>query len=380
MASAGPKFSEFFINMANYHRFKNNKNFNKSIFFSITLILGGILFIAIIEKVGIENIFKTILTFHLWNFMVIAALNITVMTLATLRWKIILDASENRISFNKIFIARMIGSSINYLTPSGLVLGEPFKAMVLSGKTGLSLGSAMTSIIIEGSIFLSIFLMFIIIGIFALLSYSDLSLRIFTIIAGALVFFLALFYLFFTKMIKPSATRGEKGFFTYLIDLFHLNKLPYVNSLKNKIIRRENEIKDFFKLHRKTVFAAIFLSILEILASLSAYWMTLHFLGLNVKLNAILGLFSLMSVSYLIPLPGSLGGLELSQIFAFSFFNLGGQSMALAFTLITRLVSLFFVAIGIILFIQFELDIISSKIADFSAKLKQKIRGFLQSL
>jgi len=359
--------------------FNDSGRLNKTLFFTITLAVGGLLFIAIIEKVGIGKIIKTVLNFQPWHFIVLAALTIIYTVISAIRWKIILDASGNFASFKEVLIARLIGGSINYLTPSGLVLGEPFKAAVLSQKTGLSLGSTMASVIIEGSIFLSTLLMFVIIGIFAFLSYSDVSQKISTIISGALVFLLGIFYLFFTKMVKPS-THGEKGFFTYLIDLLHLHKISFIYSLKDKIIRRENEIKNFFQLHRKTVFTAVFLSILEIALSIATSWLTLYFLGLKIRLNALLGLFSLMNISNLIPLPGALGGLELSQIFAFGFFNLGGEATALAFTLITRLVSLVIVSIGIGYLIQFELDVILKKIADLSADLKQKIRDFLKSL
>lgn len=353
---------------------------NKTLFFTITLIVGGGLFIAIIEKVGVTKIIRTVLGFQLWHFSVLLALNLISSLASTIRWKSVLDAAGHSTSFKKVFAARMIGNSINYLTPSGLVLGEPFKAVVLSGKTGLSLGSTMTSIIIEGSIFLSTLLLFIIIGIFAFLSYSDVSYKIFTIISGALAFLIGLFYLFFTKMVKPSDAHGEKGFFTYLIDLLRLNRLSFINKLKHQIIQRENEIKNFFRLHRRTVFFAIFLSIFEITITLVSSWLTLYFLGLNTGARALLGLFSLMNISYLIPLPGSLGGLELSQIFAFTFFNLGGQATALAFTLITRLVSLVIVSIGIAYLIQFELNVISKRISEASANFKQKIRGFFQSL
>lgn len=353
---------------------------NKTLFFTITLIVGGFLFVAIIEKVGIEKIIKTILTFQLWHFVILVGFSLISVLISTLRWKIILDAAGNLTSFKKVFIARMIGGSINYLTPSGLILGEPFKAVVLSGKTGLSLGSTMASIIIEGSIFLSTSLLFIIIGIFAFLTYSDVSLKITAIIIGILIFLLGIFYLFYTKMVKPSDTIDEKGLFTYLIDLFHLHKFSFIDNLKNKIIHRENEIKIFFQLHKKTVFAAIFLSVFELVITIFSFWLTLYFLGIKVSLKPLLGLFSLMNISYLIPLPGALGGMELSQIFAFDFFNLGGQTMALAFALITRLVSLVIVSAGIGYLIQFELNIISKKTNDFLLKFKQKIRGFMQSL
>lgn len=361
------------------NKFNISGKFNKTLFFTTTLIVGGALFVAIIQKVGTKKIIEAILTFQPKYFIILIALSIISTFISTLRWKIILNATGNRTPFKKVFNARMIGYAINYLTPSGLVLGEPFKAMVLSGKTGLSLGSAMTSIIIEGSIFLSTFLLFIIIGIFAFLSYSAVSLKILAIIAGALLFLVGIFYLFFIKMIKPSGAKDGKGIFTYIIDLLRLHKISFIDSIKNKIIRRENEIKNFFQLHKRTLFIAIILSILEISITLASSWLTLYFLGITAELKALLGLFSLMSISYLIPLPGSLGGLELSQIFAFEFFNLGGQTAALTFALITRLTNLLLVALGISFLIHFELKIISKKISDFFTALNQKIRGFFQS-
>lgn len=359
---------------------KISGNLKKTLFFTITLIIGGFLFITVIRNVGIENIVKTIMTFQLKHFILLIILSIISAIIATVRWKIILNATGNMTSFHNVFAARMIGISINYLTPSGLVFGEPFKAVILSGKTNLKLGSTMSSIIIEGSIFLSTNLLFIIIGILAFFSYSDVSLKISAIVIGVLVLFLGIFYLFYTKLIKSTGKMGEKGLFTYIIDTLHLYKFSFINKLRNGIARREIEIRNFFQHHRKTVFYAIFLSVLEILINLVISWLTLYFLGLTVEIKALLGLFSLMNIAYIIPLPGSLGGLEISQIFAFSFFSLGGQTTALAYTLITRLLSLVLVSIGIGYLVHFQLNIVLKKTADYLTEFRQKIRGFLQSL
>ncbi len=353
---------------------------NKSLLFTITLIIGGFLFVAIINAVGIDKIVKTVAAFQLWHFGILIFLNMLAALISTIRWKIVLDATGCFASFKKVFAARMIGYSVNYLTPSGLVLGEPFKAMVLSGKTGLKLGTAMVSVVIEGSIFLSTVLLFVIIGALGFISYSSPSSKILAVIIGALFFLFSVFCVFFTKMVKKTAMRDEKGFFSYLIDLFHLHKISFVDNLKNRIIRRENEIKKFFQLHKKIVFLSIFLSIAEITTMLASCWLALYFLDYAIGIKALLGLFSLMNISFMIPLPASLGGLELSQIFAFGFFNLGGQVAAMAFTLITRIVNLIFVAIGIGYLIQFEIDNISKIIIDSLIKFKQKFRGFLQSL
>jgi uncharacterized protein (TIRG00374 family) len=200
------------------------------------------------------------------------------------------------------------------------------------------------------------------------------------IVIGALILFLSVFYLFYTKLVKSTNNADKRGLFTYIIDLLHLNRLSLINKLRDRIIRREREIQNFFQHHRRTVFFAIFLSILEISINLATSWLTIYFLGLTIGPKALLGLFSLMNIAYLIPLPGSLGGLEISQIFAFGFFSLGGQTTALAYTLIMRLISLVLVSIGIGYLIHFQLNAIMTKTAEYSIMFKQKIRDFVKSL
>ena len=77
-----------------------------------------------------------------------------------------------------------------------------------------------------------------------------------------------------------------------------------------------------------------------------------------------------------LPLPGSLGGFELSQVFAFGFFGLGGNLAALGFSLITRIISLLFVVIGIIYLAYFEIRLTIKKISEALPEWAEKIKNF----
>lgn len=350
---------------------------NKYAFFAATLLAGIAIFAYIISDVGIDKITAVILTLKFHQFAALIILNAAAFLISTFRWRMILKANGDSVSFKKALAARMVGYSINYLTPSGLIMGEPFKAMVLAGENNIKLGSAMVSIVIEAAIFLSTYLSFVILGIISFITYSNLSWKIFTTTMLALGFMLAVFYLFYSKMMKKCAPgQNEKGFFTYIIDLLHLHRFSFIGKLKGKIIRREEEIKNFFTLHRNTVLAAVLLSIVEMSLLLAGYWLTISFLGFSIGIKTLLGIMALMSVANLLPLPGSLGGFELSQVFAFSFFGLGGNLTALGFSLITRIINLFFVVIGIIYLSYFEIRLTAKKISESLPSMGEKIKNF----
>jgi uncharacterized membrane protein YbhN (UPF0104 family) len=81
-----------------------------------------------------------------------------------------------------------------------------------------------------------------------------------------------------------------------------------------------------------------------------------------------------MSMSNVLPLPASLGGFELSQIFAFNFFDLGGQITALAFSLTVRIISLIYVTAGIVYLVHFEAKLITKKIIEALPNIREKIK------
>ena len=159
-----------------------------------------------------------------------------------------------------------------------------------------------------------------------------------------------------------------------------MHNFSYIRSIKTKIVQREKEIRNFFSLHRNTVLAAILLSILEMCVMLTGYWLTISYLGFTISTKTLLGIVALMSLSNLLPLPASLGGFELSQVFAFSFFGLDGQVTAIGFSMITRIISLVFVIIGIIYLAEYEVRQTIKRFHKSLPELGEKIKIFLSKI
>lgn len=354
-------------------------NTNKFIFFSVSLLAGFLLFAAAIESIGAAKIVETILTLKLWQFVLLLALNGSTFIFSSLRWKIILNAIGEFPAFKKILAARMVGNSINYLTPSGLAGSEFFKALVLSRETSVSAGKVFTSIVVDGAIYLPTILLFVIIGISSVVSYNATPTKGLILSELAIVFLILIFYLFYAKMIKPQKNPEEKGFFTFFIDLLRLNKIQRIRNLGEKIFKMEAEVRDVFSRQRSVLLYSFMITLAEFGSLFLSYWLTVWFLGFTLGLKMFFAIIAMLYLSYLLPLPGALGGMELGQSFTFAFLGLGGAT-GIAFALITRIVGLIYVALGIAYLLYFEARIISQKILELLPKAAQKIRDLLKGL
>jgi len=85
----------------------------------------------------------------------------------------------------------------------------------------------------------------------------------------------------------------------------------------------------------QAMFFAITVSLLSILGIAIEYYLMVHFLGVQLNAVQVFAALTVMQIAFLMPLPGGLGALEASQVFAFGAF---GQpaSAAISLTLLMR--------------------------------------------
>lgn len=332
----------------------------KFIFSTCPLIIGILLFILITTKIGFFQIIKTISAISFKQFVILLAVNFSAILISILRWKIIMQSLEIPISSSRIAMAKFIGLTINYLTPGVFMGGEPFKAFFLKREAGIPLSKSVISIIIDEAVFLTVSFFLIIIGLFFLFHWALLSKKIAVIILLVFSLLLAAFYLFYTRTIYKKT--GEKGFFSYIIDMLHLNKIKAIARFKHKIIEIENNLSVFFKAHRQILIIAVILTLIESFLYLTAFWLTIFYLGHKINFQTILTIMSTIYINYLIPIPAALGSLELSQSYMFNIFGIG-EDVGIGFSFITRIISLFFIAVGLIVLTYFEIKILWQKLS-----------------
>ena len=96
------------------------------------------------------------------------------------------------------------------------------------------------------------------------------------------------------------------------------------------------------------MFLAIMVSFAAIAGIATEYFLMVSFLGMNINIVQIFAALTAMQMAFLIPLPGGLGALEASQVFALGAF---GQpaSAAIGLTLLMRARDILNGGIGLLL-------------------------------
>lgn len=95
--------------------------------------------------------------------------------------------------------------------------------------------------------------------------------------------------------------------------------------------------------------AAVGVSVLAVAGIVAEYLLMVDFLNLEMDLLAAIAALTFLQLAFLVPLPGGLGAMEASQVFAFEFFGLPAAS-AISLALIQRGRDILNGGIGIIIF------------------------------
>jgi uncharacterized membrane protein YbhN (UPF0104 family) len=99
-----------------------------------------------------------------------------------------------------------------------------------------------------------------------------------------------------------------------------LARLPrrgdWAQRLGQAVASAEGQISQFCRQRPQAVLAASMFSLLTGGAMLLEYWVTLHFLGIQVTFLQTIAVLTAALIAFLFPLPGGLGALEASQVLA----------------------------------------------------------------
>ena len=195
------------------------KNWLTIIFLAIGI--GALYFI--LKAHGLSEIFQTYRNFDNLTLTLYALSLIALFVVLTWRWDVILKSRNIKVPFQKLFIYRIIGTSINFLTPGPRVGGEPTQASLLT-KHKVDFTEGLSTIMIDKIVDVTTSGILFLIGILLVgLKYSitqdaEISMLI------AAVLFVAIIILFYYRMLR------SKHFF---LKIFHILRL---DRIKNKFL------------------------------------------------------------------------------------------------------------------------------------------------
>lgn len=307
----------------------------------ISLALGALLVGFLFLYVEPQEVGKAFLTLAWWKFGLLIMVSCVMFFVTSWRWRIILKALKIKLPFGEVFLSRLAGFAVSYLTPVAEFGGAPARAYLIKDKK-TSFKKALSSAILDNLLEFGVQIFFISATLLYIITYFSLPPRVDYIVAGicALMLLIVSFtYLRFTK----GESIVEKIF--TLLDKTGLDKYQTFSQFKKTIKEGEKPMLDFFVYHKPSLYKSLGAGIAAYLLSATEIWVLSLLMGLNLTLLQVLIIKAIMSFAYIFPVPAALGVTEWSQAGYFATMGAGG-GLGVVFSLTFKAKNLVFVIMG----------------------------------
>lgn len=303
-------------------------------------LLGVVVFVVLVARIGPGRIWEDLRRLSLAGFALLFLLRALYWLLRTYIWRTILAADAPAPRFGRLFLARMAGHAVSYLTPSAYLGGEAARTLLVDGADRKAV---LASVVIDTTLEILSTALFTLGGVAALAAGSALPPS--TRIALAASMFAAIAGLLFL------VRRQRRGLFGWLAGLAGSVGLRprFIERNRDRIREVDARISGFYAKGRRSVGRIFLLNIVLLALWVTEIHLTLAFLGaprLTVPKSFLV--VTLGAVGLLLPTtPASLGTYEAVNLAVFA--GLGwsaGLSMSLA--LVRRSLSLFWAGFGLI--------------------------------
>jgi hypothetical protein len=247
----------------------------------------------------------------------------------TARWWIIVRAENSSVPFLPLVGYRLSVFGLSYFTPGPQVGGEPLQVIYLQKNHGLSYARATSAVLMDKLLEFLVNFILIGVGVWAIVRVGLISgngNRLNLSLIGLAVL-----------LVWPIVhiTLLYKGILPISRILFRQTVIRKVSKSFRLILVAERMASVFCRKHLRAMYLAIGVSLLSIFGIVTEYYLMVSFLGMSITAIQVFAALTAMQIAFLMPLPGGLGALEASQVFALGAF---GQpaSAAIGLTLLMR--------------------------------------------
>ncbi|NDV60277.1 lysylphosphatidylglycerol synthase transmembrane domain-containing protein [Bacteroides sp. 519] len=267
--------------------------------------------------------------------------------LNALSWyQIIRDGKKTYVPFWNVYKFTITGFALNYVTPVGLMGGEPYRIMELKPYIGVE--RATSSVILYVMMHIFAHFIFWIVSVFLYITFYKVTMAMGIVLALVIVFC----SFFVTLFIKGYRNGMAVAFMRVVGKIPFLKKyaISFAEKHSDKLHEIDNQIALLHQKRKRTFYAALAIEFIARVLSCLELWLILNILTSNVSfIDCILiAAFSSLFANLLFFLPMQLGGREGGFAIA-----VGGLSMSGAYgvytALITRLREMVWIVIGLLL-------------------------------
>ena len=309
--------------------------------FAVYFALAILLYFAL-RNVPLHEIWATIRGLQLWQIATLFGLNLFIYGLMTFRWWVIVRAENKQIAYVPLFLVRIAVFGISYFTLGPHVGGEPLQVFYLQRKYKLTFTHATASVIMDKLLELLANFLLLAVGLTAVLQAGILS-------ADGSGSWLSLTGLLLLCMWPP----------IHIIFLYRrkypvsdiLRAIPFLRKDARPvrfIAASERLAGTFCRRHLSSLLVATAISVLAGVGMVSEFALIVNFLDIQLSSWQTIAAWTAGWLSLLAPLPGGLGALEASQVFALGIFGVPA-ALAIGVTLVMRGRDLLIGGLGLLL-------------------------------
>ncbi len=286
---------------------------NKKLIFSGSLILGVVLTVIIYFSIG--NILKPFKQAPIYLLAGYVFIVLFIHFLHTVRWKLILDTTGHRLSLGKLFGFWIMGYSLNYITPTAHVGGEPLKAAMLK-ESKVPYHDGVSSIFIDKSLEVVADGFFALTGLsLVILSFALPKTVILNYLLVSVICIITLIWIFFNALKRKNAWHSTFKF-------LRLDRIRYFKRMESTVKKTGDNIHNFFIMHKGVFRISVALSLVMWGLMFVEYKLLFLILGFDATPLQLFVIISFVGLAYVIPVPAALGVLEAGQLSAFSILSL----------------------------------------------------------
>jgi len=309
--------------------------------FAVYSVLAVLLYFAL-RNVPLGQLWSTLQQLRPWQIALLFGLNLFIYALITLRWWIIVRAENKFVAYFPLLLVRVAVFGVSYFTFGPHVGGEPLQVFYLQRKYKLTFAHATASVIMDKLLELLANFFLLAVGLTAIFQAGILStnrINSWLSLSGLVIlcmwppFHILLLY----KQKYPMSAI--------------LRSIPFVKK-DSKVVRfiaaSERLAGTFCRRHLSSLLSAIAISLCAAVGMVSEFALIANFLNIRLPFWQTVAAWTAGWLALLTPLPGGLGALEASEVFALGMFGVSAAS-AISVTLLMRGRDLLIGGLGLLL-------------------------------
>jgi glycosyltransferase 2 family protein len=267
-------------------------------------VVAGLLLWLVVRGVPLAPVGRMLAGLAGWQLLVLVLLNGLVLLGLNGRWWLLLRGLGYELPFWPLLGHRLAAFGVSYFTPGPHFGGEPVQVLLVERQHGVPRSAAIAAVSLDKTVELLLNFGFLALGVLLVVQTGLLGEAVGGQTVGWVLFLLLppTLYLWFIW-------RGWQPI-TRLLERLNLDRW------ETAVSTSETQMSTLCQQNPGALIEAMAVSSLSWVLMIAEFYAMASFLGVSLTLGQLIALLTAARVAYLLPLPGGLGTLEASQVWA----------------------------------------------------------------